>query len=80
MQEHQLKDLSSYITERMPWLSKWIAQYPQAKAVCTTPDGAMYTLPHFTNLGVPVSTQERIDINTTLLRSAAWKFLPAWKS
>lgn len=69
MQEHQLKDLSSYITEeRMPWLSKWIAQYPQAKAVCTTPDGAMYTLPFFTNLGVPVATQECIDINTTLLQ------------
>jgi len=69
MQEHQLKDLSSYITEeRMPWLSKWIAEYPQAKAVCTTPDGAMYTLPFFTNLGVPVATQECIDINTTLLQ------------
>lgn len=68
MQENQLKDLSSFITEeRMPWLSKWLAQYPQAKATCTTPDGAMYTLPLFTNMGVPVSMQERIDINTTLL-------------
>lgn len=68
VQEHQLKDLAPFITEeRMPWLSKWLAKYPEAKATCTTPDGCMYTLPFFTNMGVPVSMQERIDINTTLL-------------
>lgn len=68
MEEGQLKDLLPYINaDTMPYLTKWFEAFPEAKATCTTPDGKMYTLPFFTNLGVPVGMQEVININLTLL-------------
>ncbi|MBQ6803610.1 MAG: hypothetical protein IJP04_03035, partial [Clostridia bacterium] len=49
--EGQLKDLKGWITtERMPYLSRWFAAYPEARALCTTPNGAIYPLPGFSNI------------------------------
>ena len=49
--EGQLKDLTEWITpERMPYLSAWFEAYPEAKALCITPDGALYPLPGFQNI------------------------------
>lgn len=49
--EGQLKDLTEWITpERTPYLSRWFEAYPEAKALCTTSDGAIYSLPGFTNI------------------------------
>ncbi|MDD6682309.1 MAG: extracellular solute-binding protein [Clostridiales bacterium] len=49
--EGQLKDLTEWITpERMPYLSAWLEAYPDSKALCTTPDGAIYTLPGYSNI------------------------------
>ena len=46
--EGLFKDLTPFINEDVtPWLCKWLAEYPEAKALCTTPDGKMYTLPGF---------------------------------
>ncbi|MBQ2976538.1 MAG: extracellular solute-binding protein [Clostridia bacterium] len=46
--EGQLKDLSAWITsERMPYLTRWFAAYPESKVLCTTSDGAIYTLPGY---------------------------------
>ena len=48
--EGLFKDLTPFINEDVtPWLCKWLAEYPEAKALCTTPDGKMYTLPGFLN-------------------------------
>lgn len=48
--EGQLLDLSPYINEEtMPWLSQWFELYPEAKAYCTAPNGAIYTIPAFVN-------------------------------
>ena len=49
--EGQFKDLTEWITpERMPYLSRWFEAYPEAKALCTTSDGALYPLPGFANI------------------------------
>ncbi|MBQ6804537.1 MAG: extracellular solute-binding protein [Clostridia bacterium] len=47
----QFKDLTEWITpERMPYLTGWFEAYPESKALCTTPDGAIYTLPGYSNI------------------------------
>lgn len=44
--EGQLLPLNDYITpEIMPYLSQWFADYPEYKALCTAPDGNIYSLP-----------------------------------
>ena len=47
VQEGQLMDLTPYFNEEtMPWLTKWFEGYPIMKALSTTPDGKVYTLPY----------------------------------
>ncbi len=75
--EHQLLDLSPYITEEtMPYLYKWFEKYPVMKATATTPDGAIYSLP-FTNLNSDyIGSQQTSIYNQNWLREV-YPELPA---
>lgn len=69
MIEGQLKDLKDWITpERMPWLSRWFEAYPESKNLATTPDGAIYSLPGYTNIFRAIGTQESISVNTEWMK------------
>lgn len=64
MAEHQFKDLTDWITEeRMPYLSAWFEAYPDSKALITTPDGAIYSLPGYQNIKRSVGSQQNALIN-----------------
>ena len=46
--EGQLLALNDYITpEIMPYLSQWFEDYPEYEALCTAPDGNIYSFPCF---------------------------------
>ena len=67
--EGQLLALNDYITpEIMPYLSQWFKDYPEYQALCTAPDGNIYSFPCFTAYNP--GNSERFFWNTNWLKEA----------
>lgn len=64
--EGQLLALNDYITpEIMPYLSQWFEDYTEYEALCTAPDGNIYSFPCF--MAYNPGNSERFFWNTTWL-------------
>lgn len=64
--EGQLLALNDYITpEIMPYLYQWFQDYPEYAALCTAPDGNIYSFPCF--IAYAAGSSERFFWNTTWL-------------
>lgn len=64
--EGQLLAFNDYITpEIMPYLSQWFKDYPEYAALCTAPDGKIYSLPCF--IAYQPGSSERFFWNKTWL-------------
>ncbi|MGI6634884.1 MAG: hypothetical protein ACOX7B_06895 [Christensenellales bacterium] len=69
MSERQLLDLTPYINaETMPYLTKWLEKYPEIRALATTPDGAIYSLPFIKMKSDYFGSHERVSYNMNWLR------------
>lgn len=67
--EGQLLALNDYITpEIMPHLSKWFEDYPEYAALCTAPDGNIYSFPCI--MAYNPGNSERFFWNTNWLKEA----------
>lgn len=68
--DRMLLDFTPYITEDiMPNLYAWMEAYPTSKAYCTAPDGAIYTLPGYTNVLRTFGNSPRFFINEQALKA-----------
>lgn len=61
--EKMLLPLNQLIKDYAPNISKIFQDSPQSKAVVTSPDGNIYTLPSLRELTFPVSYQHRLWVN-----------------